>query len=1217
MKVLNPFDIDLEKNTLIEASAGTGKTYTITTLYCRLVARGYFVESILVVTFTEAAAAELKIRIRSRLANALAQLNNKPSGNDEDLVKIFRCSEDLPMVVLRLQTAITSFDQASVMTIHSFCLKVLKENAFESRSFFDIELVPDRSAFLKQVTGDYFMSRINSLDPLLLAFLAQHNFNPERLANMFSNLVNRQDLVIKPLVALSESQSESQFENQFEEYRSIVDQIHSILLNSNDQIASLIEDDKGIDKRSYAKRFVQSWLEKTRMTIEKQGLNTFFKMTEKGDPIYKFTHTRLRLKTKKDHTSPQHEFFDLCQKLLILYQGFEQNLILLKSSFLDYFKLELEKMKKAQGICFFDDLINDLAQVLDNQEGSDLVKAVRQIYNACLIDEFQDTDPKQYDIFFRLFSSPGTPFFMVGDPKQAIYAFRGGDIFAYLKASKMCDQSATLQRNFRSGPLLVAGIDPIFSKHDNPFCFDAIEFSSVTTPPTAVNRLVKDNKKVEPLQFCFVQRSNLKSDLQSSEIVDKQGMINKETARKMIPQIVANDIFALLQSDNRLIKKKEGSPDHMNSGQFNSDELNSNQISPEDIAVLVRTNAQADQIQSALSKLGIPSYQSGTGSVFDSTQAIELHDILWAVQHPDHKGYVKAALATSVFGFCSCDMVRLDRNEDEYFQWQERFTAYKILWETRGFVSMIMALFHSDEAFLKQSSGLDERGMTNFYHLIELISQALLKQRLSPHYLFKWYTDQLSKDLRDETADELRLESDKKAVAVVTIHKSKGLEYPVVYLPYLWEGKNVQLKDFFLFHDPQKDHCLTLDLGSDEQETSQLLFEKEEQAEQRRLLYVALTRASALCRIIWGGFKTIETSALGSLLHLGGVMDDQTMIADLEQLRSYAPQSIQIYNLVNSQFSEGQARYVEPNNGLPVRLCAATINRKVGAEWSISSFSAITHSVFSQYTPGIKTITDKSEPQGQGENTQGKRITLSEFPKGAGAGDFFHSIYEDLDFTSNSNTIESLVQAKARLAGFSDPNWIETAIQSVQEVLNTKLSTGYSEFYLNQVNNHQRFNELEFSFNVQAFDLSTVKTGFKLSDPLFLQSGYVDKLSQISVSSYKGFIKGFIDLTVCHEGKWYILDYKTNYLGDCYKHYSQDAVFSTMAEHHYFLQYHLYLVALHRYLKLRLNNYDYDRDMGGVFYLFVRGMKPVFKSEYGVFFQKPDKAAIEYLSEQL
>ncbi|MFH2091260.1 MAG: exodeoxyribonuclease V subunit beta [Pseudomonadota bacterium] len=1207
MKPLDPFDIDLEKNTLIEASAGTGKTYTITTLFCRLIAKGYSVESILVVTFTEAAAAELKIRIRQRLVRTLLQLNNNPldllssdqqtQGKEDDLVTVLRSFEDLPRVLLRLQTAITSFDQASVMTIHSFCLKVLKENAFESRSLFDIELVPDRSAFLKQVICDYFMTRINNLDPLLLGFLAQQHFDPDHLAAMFSNLVARQDLVVKPLADQSGNGFETRSENRFDEYRSIIDRMHGILLNAPDQIVSAIENNAGINKKSYARRFIPSWLEKTKETIERQGSNVLFKMTEKGDPIYKFTHTRLQSMTDPDHTSPEHEFFDLCEQVLSFYHEFEQYLIDLKIGFLDFFKSELEQMKKAQGICFFDDLVNDLAQALEHQKGDELVTAVRQTYDACLIDEFQDTDPRQYYIFSRIFSSSGTPFFMVGDPKQAIYAFRGGDIFAYLKASKRCDQSATLKTNYRSGPLLVAGIDPIFSKHKNPFIFDAIGFLSVTTPQAAVNRLVKDKRQVEPLQFCFVGRTG--------KLVDKQGMITKETAKKMIPKLVADDILALLQSDNRLIK--EGESFGVN-------------ISPKDIAVLVRTNAQATAIQSALSNLEIPSYQSGTGSVFDSVQAIELHDILWAVQHPGHKGYVKAALSTSVFGLCSNDMVRLDINEDEYFQWQKRFTEYKTLWETRGFVSMIMAVFHSEDAFLKQRPGLNERGMTNFYHLVELISQALLKQQLSPRYLFKWYADQLNKTLREQAADELRLESDKKAVAIVTIHKSKGLEYPIVYLPYLWEGTGGKPKDHFVFHDPKNDHALTLDLGSDEQDISKNWYEIEEQAEQRRLLYVALTRASALCQIVWGGFKSVQMSALGSLLHPLGVADDQAMIADLEQLRSHASDSIVIRDLA----CEGQPPYIAQDKAEKNDLYAATAHRRVEALWSMSSFSAITHSVFFEHIFEIKKtdslMAQKDIVLGKPihvEPTLAQQITLLKFPKGAGAGDFFHSIYQDLDFTSDPGMIASLVTDKARMAGFFDPDLMDMAGRSVQQVLSTKLGDQKQSFSLNQINHHQRFNELEFSFNVNMFNLLLIKTAFELSDPKFKSAGYLDKLSQMNVSCFKGFMKGFIDLVVCHEGKWYILDYKTNYLGDCYGDYCPKAVFEAMTVHHYFLQYHLYLVALHRYLKLRLKAYDYDQDMGGVFYLFVRGMKPDLKSDYGVFFQRPNRSAIEYLSDKI
>ncbi|WP_457551187.1 UvrD-helicase domain-containing protein, partial [Desulfobacula sp.] len=849
MKPLDPFHIDLEKITLIEASAGTGKTYTITTLYCRLVAEGYPVESILVVTFTEAAAAELKLRIRTRLFNTLSRLYEQSYDSEDDLTLFFSRDKDLSIICQRLQLALTCFDQSSVMTIHSFCLKVLKETAFESHSLFDIELVANRSLFLRQVSYDFFMGHVNSLDTLFLSYLNQRQITPESFVTSFNQIVSKPNLILKPSVAT--------FESVFDDYRKTLKKIYDILLTGDKEIIELIQSHKGLDKRSYTKKNVPAWIETALLKIEQGGMNTLFKMKEKnGDVLYKFTKTRLGLKTKLGKMPPEHEFFDLCEQLLSFYDVFENNLISLKIEFLVFFNTELELMKKTYGICFFDDLVNDLALSLEKEDACNLRKAVRQAYKACLIDEFQDTDPRQYDIFSRLFTSQGTPFFMIGDPKQAVYAFRGGDIFAYLKASKESDQKFTLEKNYRSAPLLVKGINEVFSDSINPFFYDAIEFLRIKTPESAKEILVDNKKQVPPLQFCFIKRQD--------QALDSRGFISKETAGMIIPKAVATDLLSLLQS-GVLLLDKDGSPQ---------------KISPKDIAVLVRTNKQAEQIKKALFDFNIPSYLSKTGSVFDTSQAKDLHDILWAVNNPDNKGFINAALCTSVFGFSSDKIAALEKDEDLFFKWQDRFRVYKKSWETKGFVSMVMALFHSEDAFLKGNPRLDERGMTNFYHLIELISQACLKQQLTPYYLLKWYARQLIKDLRDEFADELRLASDKKAVAIVTIHKSKGLEYPIVYLPYLWEGPRLPSRENILFHDPEKDYRLTLDLGSKDLAKSQQHFEKEDNAEQRRLLYVALTRASAMCRIIWGGFKSIGTSALGSILHQNDCKDDQLMIND-------------------------------------------------------------------------------------------------------------------------------------------------------------------------------------------------------------------------------------------------------------------------------------------------------------------------------------------------
>ncbi|MCM2287017.1 MAG: exodeoxyribonuclease V subunit beta [Desulfobacula sp.] len=1167
MKALDPFDMDLTLSTLIEASAGTGKTHTITTLYGRLAAEGYPVESILVVTFTEAAAAELKLRIRSRLSLALKTLSasgSKEGPTGDDLSAYLSCRPDPALIQRRLKLALTCFDQAAIMTIHSFCFRVLKENAFESRSLFDMELMPDRSAFLRQVGHDFFMGRVANEDPLFLKYLDLQKVTPEWFVDRFKGVVSRPGILIKPAPESDKI--------EFDRYRDTIRKIREVLAVREKEIGDLILNHGALDKRSYTKRNVPSWLSQARLKLEQEGDNALFIMAEDGDSLYKFTRTRMAEKTKPGENPPDHEFFDLCQDLLAFYQDFDTGLIRLKRDFLSFFSTELDKMKRSQGVCFFDDLINDLAQALEGDGAVLLQESVRRTWAACLIDEFQDTDPAQYDIFSTLFLTPGTPFFMIGDPKQAIYGFRGGDIFAYLKASAQSEQKFTLEKNYRSSPMLVKAVNTIFTAAENPFLYEDISFLKVGTPATAKDLLMEHDTPVAPLQFCFIEREDM--------ALDKDGYIGRETAEKWVPKIVAEDILSLLQSGKRLLDRKD-------------QHREPRAVSPGDMAVLVRTNAQAEQVQRALSLKGIPSYLSKTGSVFDSKEALALYDILWAVYQPGNKGSLLAALATSVFGFSSGDMMALDQEEDRFFEWQDRFRQYRTLWETRGFVSMIMALFHSEQAFLRKEAGLDERGLTNFYHLGELVSKACLGQQFSPHYLLKWYGRQLSETVREES--ELRLESDKKAVAIVTLHKSKGLEYPVVYLPFLWEGSKRPAQEAILFHDPENNHDLTLDLGSGDMERARSCFEMEERAENRRLLYVALTRASALCRIFWGGFRSVETSALGSLLHPGGCKADSAMIEDLERLLPDSEHSI----LLEMAGRESGGRFMAPAPENP-DLAARLIQTRVLPAWRMSSFSSLTHA----------SSRDLPEDRPVIAPEKGSRpVTLAIFPKGAGTGDFFHSIFETLDFAGDPKAIPKLVEEKAGRSGLSSPGLLETAGQSINEVLGTRLIQGPAGFRLKDIRKQDRINEMEFVFPVNPFHTSALKKAFEASTSP--AKGYAKHLSRLSTDEFQGFMKGFIDLVIQHQGKWYILDYKTNFLGDTYAHYSQQSMADAMAEHHYFLQYYLYLAALHKYLESRMTSYAYDTHFGGVLYLFIRGMHPDLGPESGVFFHRPSKKALD------
>ncbi|WP_022663819.1 exodeoxyribonuclease V subunit beta [Desulfospira joergensenii] len=1189
MKPLDPYGLDLEKATLIEASAGTGKTYTITTLMVRLIALGFPVESILVVTFTEAAAAELKLRIRQRLAQGLRFLEDLESGKEkaapgDELAEHLGRMPDPGLVRRRISHSLICFDQAPIMTIHSFCFKTLREHAFESGAYFDAELAPDSSSFLNQVCMDFFMTRINDMDPLDLAFLDRQGATPDGFIRDFRPVVSQGVRDIIPKTA--------SFREIGDEYRALTGKIHDLLKMEKQGIIDFIQGDKGLDKRSYTKKNVPAWLGASLEKLQTQGRDAFFVMEEKGDPLFRFTASSIAAKTKSGFSPPCHEFFDLCQDLAGLYRIMEQNLISLRLSFLTFFDRELEKIKANQGICFFDDLVSDLARALEGPEEKRLRTAVREKYRACLIDEFQDTDPRQYSIFSSLFSTPfsteteSTPFFMIGDPKQAIYAFRGGDIFAYLSAAKESGQRFTLEKNYRSSPLLVRGINHVFSLDPRPFLFEGIEFTPVGTPETAVNLLLEQGKSVPPLRFTFLAREE--------NSLDRRGFIKREHGMKVIPRILARQIAADLRSGFRL-KDKNGEE---------------RVPVPGDAAVLVRTNVQAEEVLEALSFLNIPAYVSKTGSVFDAGEAMEFYTILIGAARSGHQGFLKAALATSVFGFRARDLVGLDRDESSLEKWQDRFRAFRDLWETRGVAAMFMALFHSAEGVLSPDSRISERGLTNFYHLIELASQAEQQNHLSMFYLLGWMETQLNPETRGETADELRLESDKKAVAIVTIHKSKGLEYPLVYLPYLWTGQGGGPgKGVVLFHDPDLDNRLRLDLrsgsssGSDESggpDRSRQLKAAEDQAEQRRLLYVALTRASAMCRIFWGGFSGVETSALGALLHPKGCGPDEDMIRDLEGLSALGKESIAIDPALDLPASAWISEAV-PDSELVPRL----LKRRIEADWRISSFSGMISSAKSG--PGNR-IPDRDpaqiHPPVPGPDLP---ILLKDFPKGAKAGDFFHAVLEKLDFGETRQGIKSSVTQNLDRFGFSDPGLLEPSVQAVQDILGSRL--GSKGFCLKDIPVRDRFTELEFAFDVKDFRLSELAGLFE-GDPGF--QDYPDMLGRLGTESFTGFVKGFIDLVVRFKDKWYIIDYKSNFLGEHYGCYDRSAMESAMADHHYILQYHIYLAALDRYLELRLGKYEYERDFGGIFYLFIRGMHPDQEGR-GVFFDRPPENRLRKL----
>ena len=1305
MQVLDPLKLELKNNVLIEASAGTGKTYTITTLFTRLVAAGFSVDSILVVTFTEAAAAELKQRIRQRLAAALSALetscccpgpNRKDEApctglkdepdqalehdvkdepdpglehdvNDELILYLMKGGKkDIAEKRSRIRQGIICFDEASIMTIHSFCFKILRENAFETRALFNVELTPDTRSLIRETVLDFMAIKVNNLDPLFLRFLKQKNFKVQTLVSLFTRAVSRPCITIIP--------AHAEFSDDVsQEYRDLCHELLKVLQRDREEIMDILNTHPGVNRRSYSKKSIVKWLDTAESDLVKfhrnimvdefsthpdsASIGHIFNMTEKGDSLYKFTSSRLNEKNKKGQPVPAHLFFDLCEKLLGIFHILETNVIALKTQFFSFAAEELEKRKDRLGICFFDDIVNGLADALEGKSAGMLVSTIRKKYRAGLIDEFQDTDQRQYSIFSKIFSGTTSPFFMIGDPKQAIYAFRGGDIFAYLRAVKDAEGRAyTLEKNWRSDPALVRAVNTVFMQSTSPFYFKDICFSPVTTPESAENRFMQNKHFSSPLKFLFIPG-------EKGEI-DKSGFIKKNWAEKNIPLIIARDIAALLSSDAEI---KTGRDQYK-------------KLVPGDIAVLVRTNQQAEKINQALGSIGIPSYISKTGSVFDSSQAVEIADLLAAVLEPENSGLIKAALCADLFSLSGIDIFLMDsydsytfaasdpyRSDDSFAiswqDWQRKFKDWKNLWEQKGIIRMLKEIFYSQEV-MADGNSLTERALTNYYHLAELLHRAETEKHLSPFSLLKWFFNQLVPDMREAYSDELRLETDSSATALITIHKSKGMEYPIVYLPYLWEGViHAEKDDNPVFHDPLDNNKEKLDLGSETIDLSKQRAVFEEQAENMRLLYVALTRAGLMCKIIWGSFKSVDKSALGRLIHDKGVFSETAMIHDIEGLANQSNHGISfdfLYEILRKseghfklrcESGQGQRpdlphgsyknnmndtlRYSEDieNAG---SLCCRKFKPEIVQEWKFSSFSQL--SAVHEAHDGNETLSEAetmpapsdrasvpvynlSGQAGQ-KNQQGREvpaeISLAEFPKGPVPGELIHEIFEKIDFKAESSQIRNIIESKLVQYGFNAFFWTDPLVKAFSEILETPLYNGHNgqqaAFSLKDIKRDKRLNEMGFIFPFKSFSRQMLADIFKkyMNHPA---SGlYAQKILNLKFNAFKGFMKGFVDLVFKFKGKWYIVDYKSNYLGDTYSDYALAAMTDAMIEHHYFLQYHIYVTAVHRYLGLKLKNYNYNTHFGGVLYLFVRGMHPDYGTASGVFQDRPDHELIKKLS---
>ena len=1184
---LNPITLPLNQISLIEASAGTGKTYTIGSLYLRLLlkagennfSRPLNVEEILVVTFTEMATEELKKKIRERITDAIdkltafAETQDKSAFKNDEFLTALCDNLNIFEAIHRLKLAEQNMDLAAIYTIHGFCRRMLMQYAFHSGIHFNLELIKDQSDLLVRFTNEFWREHFYPLPFEMADFIANELGSPDYVLSLLeSNLGKNLIVDLENQHALSISITE--FLHQYlGEYFKDIKALKRFWLESAGKISELIIEElnkdyakgepKSLSRRSYNTSRLAKWIEQVnawannpRDYLLNETLMSYFTQSalgEKGEegaspfiaPIFAELEERASALM-----SP-----DLLRRVILYHyrQGLQQKL-------LDY---KLNHQEKS-----FDDLLRLFCEALQGPQGNELAEMIRFQYPFAMIDEFQDTDSQQYAIFSKIYRDnpeKNTGFIMIGDPKQAIYRFRGADIFTYLKASEEAQSRFELTKNYRSEKHLVDGVNALFDFPQSPFIYQNIKFTAVDSRDDHLRFYL--NGKVEPAYRFYLTGS------------DK---VNKTEMAK----ICAISIQHWLKSaaENQAVFQNEDT---------------CKTLQPVNIAVLVKNRYEAADIIQELQKLGIASvYLSDQSSVFDSHVAVELLRILKACLNVAERPILNA-IATALFGLNAADIHQIQQNEADWQRWADSFAQYQQTWQRQGILVMLHQILLEQgisERLLSQATG--ERDLTDFLHLAEILQQAATLHE-SEAALLSWFEKQIQGEGRQEA--QIRLESERQLVKIVSIHKSKGLEYDLVWLPFLAVPSKIPTAgDMNVYYSKERDETL----WDMENRNLNALYE-ETFAEELRLLYVALTRAKYQMAFALPAQFDKKWNALHYVLSQGEIGKEIALSApkDTETLLQTFKEKMQD-NVEISTKSNLEAFLALSINTKNDELKAAEFTGNIEQDWRITSFTSIEQGHRRQYyfteSAGKKHVVFDDAKDYDSQNAiEMSTALLSEnesnildLPRGKQVGTALHRHFENCYFSDLANTeeIDKLRQSLQLDETFTEPlqNWL-------QQISHTPLSNEIG-IALADLTNKDCIKEMPFylaireHFDVEAFNRALKAHHYLPSEPL--------QFEQI-----QGMVRGSIDLVFRHNGKYYLVDYKSNFLGSTLSDYNQEALKKEMLHSHYDWQYLIYTLALHRYLQSVVPHYDYARDFGGVFYLFLRGMNG--EPQSGVFYDRP------------
>jgi exodeoxyribonuclease V beta subunit len=1211
----------LESTNLVEASAGTGKTWNICALYLRLLLeRELEVRQILVVTFTNAATAELRERVRARIVEMLAYARGQSTTEPDRFIAALASGLEArgiarTRVIERLDLALQSFDEASILTIHGWCQRALAQTPFAAGLPFALDIQPDDRELCRAVVRDFWRRHVASdaCPRALAAWLHARKATPESLALLLARKMAKPlaRIVWPAAIEADDALDPTPLRNAFDAARARWRTERDAVVEHLGAARTSLHGNTY--KESTPASAAAAWdaflaADDPLAPLDDHGLRK----------LRLLTSTRLRECTKKRHATPAHPFFDEADALLAARGASEAALELarlrLVRKLLAEGDADLRRRKREARLVSYDDLLRNLHDALRGANGDALARRLRHDYPAALIDEFQDTDPVHFAIFEAIYGGTDLPLFLVGDPKQAIYAFRNADLHTYLHAARSARSAWTLADNQRSTPGLIGAVNALFGANPRAFMLDGLGWHDAGIGEK--QRDVLDDASAARPDLCLWMLPQ----------GDDGAALDRNAALAGATHATAAEIARLLraaQAGDVVL----AAPDRQRRA-----------LAPHDIAVLVRTHREGRRIKEALAALGVGSVELSQETVFQSPDAEDVERVLAAILDPSNDGLLRTALATELIGLDAQAIAALDADESVLLGHVARFLDYRDTWLEAGVGVMYRRMLGGERVARRLLARPDgERRLTNLLHLGELL-HAAAQAHTAPDALLRWLHDERGDEARDEVA-QLRLESDRNLVQIVTIHKVKGLEYPIVFCPFLFDGqprRGGKALEGRAYHDAEGRAVIDFraddELGA-EANVLEDTIRLERSAEDLRLIYVALTRASHRCYLVAGSYGTKNNGA-----RLSPKQSACALLNWLVAGAGVSPADWLVAGASTAQIEGAWARLGErlaphaaclplPDDpGLPVTLplpapdtLAALAAPPVMPEaWRIGSFSALyagaTHEgAANDHDAAAIAPPNLDAPQSPAQRVAVPPDDILRFPRGIAAGDCLHAALERIDF-ADARTWDGAIARALRdhpmaLPGVpadrQQPLLRRMMARMIGDVVQTNLPCGIR---LDAVARARRLTELAFNLPARALTAPAVNAALKALDY---------PVARLTFARLQGYLNGYIDLVFEHAHRYYVLDWKSNHLGYMPPDYAGPALEAAMAQHGYHLQSLLYAIAMSRYLGRRVRGYRHDTHFGGVLYLFVRGVRPAWKatdgSAAGVYFHRPEAATLARL----